>query len=451
DGEYLDGDGICYDLNDTIDDRQTSTTYYINTSAVDGGSYTDTEDVDDAWYYDDASLNFTEGSGADPLDVYFNFTEVNDFDQIVIREYYMGSASHTIHIQLWDINNDEWEDHFTFVGQDSWTTITIPIYDSSDHLFDDGNVSIRFSHEQNGITSHRLDFDFVWLVEGSEIGASTNLEGYARYKFGSNDFEGNGSIWTSGNVEGANITASGNYISNGTDWFSLQDLNTTGSGGSDSTFNATYDAFATNVSLNHTDLVWIEWGKWFYNMSNLAWDYITTNEASWLSKYNATYDAFANNVSKNYTQLTYDEFNAIWSSESIYNATYDAFANNVSKNYTQLTYDEFNAIWSSESVFNATYDAFVNNVSINYTDDTWTNWGKWFYNMSDGSYNATYDAFANNVSKNYSMLVYDEWNAIWSTGGEETQNQTYEDYVYANFTNNSNNWDGVDTVNSTII
>jgi len=54
----------------------TSITHYLNASDVTGGSYTDTEDVTDAWYYDSASLNFTEGSGTDPLDIYLNIQEL---------------------------------------------------------------------------------------------------------------------------------------------------------------------------------------------------------------------------------------------------------------------------------------------------------------------------------------------------------------------------------------
>ena len=188
-------------LNDTIDARApTSTTYYLNSSAVTGGSYTDGSDVTSAWYYgDDLKLNFTEGGGADPLDIYLNFTNVNDIDQLVMREYYLGSSSHFIQVQIWDYADSAWEDYFEFPGQSGFTIISIPVFDATDHI-DSGNVQVRLHHVQNGITSHRLYIDFVWLVEGNNIGGSTNLDGYAKYSFGYNDFSGNGDFTTTGTI-----------------------------------------------------------------------------------------------------------------------------------------------------------------------------------------------------------------------------------------------------------
>ena len=194
-GGYLEVNGTW--VSGLISDS--STTYYLNSSAVTGGSYTDGSDVTSAWYYDGASLNFTEGGGADPLDIYLNFTNVNDIDQLVMREYYLGSSSHFIQVQIWDYVDSAWEDYFEFVGQTGFTIISIPVFDATDHI-DSGNVQVRLHHVQNGITSHRLYIDFVWLVEGNNIGGSTNLDGYARYSFGYNDFSGTGNFNTSGNI-----------------------------------------------------------------------------------------------------------------------------------------------------------------------------------------------------------------------------------------------------------
>ena len=179
----------------------TSTTYYPSISAVTGGSYTDTSDITDAWYYDTPSLNFSEGGGAAPLDIYFNFTAVDDFSQLVIREYYVGSASHHIQIQIWDYDSSSWEDYFEFVGQNGYTVLTIPAYDSADHIDPvDNNVTIRLHQIQNGVSSHRLYTDFIWLIDGGNVGSSTNLDGYAKYLFGYNNFAGNGSFRTSSTV-----------------------------------------------------------------------------------------------------------------------------------------------------------------------------------------------------------------------------------------------------------
>ena len=176
-----------------------STTYYLNSSAVTGGSYTDSSDVEDAWYYDGVSLNFTEGNGVDPLDIYLNFTGVVDFSQLVMKEYYIGSASHTIQVEIWDYDDSTWESYFAFVGQTGMTQLSIPVYDSAEHI-NNSIVQVRLHHIQNGVASHRLYIDFIWLVDGSDVGSSTNLAGYAKYSFGYNDFVGNGYFNTTGDV-----------------------------------------------------------------------------------------------------------------------------------------------------------------------------------------------------------------------------------------------------------
>jgi len=194
-------------------------TYYPNSSSVTGGSYTDRENITDAWYYDEYWHNFTEGGGANPLDVYFNFSNVTGFSQLITREYYLGSSSHYIQVQIWDYDDSDWEDYFEFVGQNGMTVISIPVFDDSEHISPGGNVSVRFHHIENGITSHKLYFDFIWLVDGNNIGSSTNLDGYARYNFGFNNFAG------SGNFTGRYLNITTGMISNGTDWFSLTELN----------------------------------------------------------------------------------------------------------------------------------------------------------------------------------------------------------------------------------
>jgi hypothetical protein len=112
-----------------------------------------------------------------------------------MREYYLGSSSHTMKVQIYDFVSSTWEDYFSFVGQSGMTILTVPIFDPTDHI-NGGNVSVRLNHVQNGITSHRLYIDYIWLINGNNIGSSTNLDGYAKYNFGSNNFTGTGNFTT---------------------------------------------------------------------------------------------------------------------------------------------------------------------------------------------------------------------------------------------------------------
>ena len=139
--------------------------------------------------------------------------------------------------------------------------------------------------------------------------------------------------------------------------------------------------------------------------TNISWNQSFADNLYWgiaLGSYNATYAAYATNVSKNYTLDTFTNWNDIWL--STYNATY---ANSVT--------------WDAD--FNASFDARDN----------------------DTSYNATYAAYATNVSKNYTLDTYNNWNTVWLS----TYNVTYHNYVVANFSNKSNYWDNMNTINAT--
>ena len=162
-------------------------------------------------FYDNAVMEFVEGSATNPLIVDINFSGVTSFDHLTVREYYDGSASHTIKVQLWSFVTSSWEDYYQFVGQSGYSVLTIPVYDPEYHL-DSGNVRLRLNHVSSGISSHRLYIDFAWLTRGVQTGSSVNLTGYAEYNFAYNNFDGNGSFKTSGDVNANRFKGDGSLI-----------------------------------------------------------------------------------------------------------------------------------------------------------------------------------------------------------------------------------------------
>ena len=177
-----------------------STTYLANTSAVTGGSYIGSTNINATWYYNGASLNFSEGPGVNPMTVYINYTGVEDFSQWVTREYYGGSVSHHMVFQIWDYDSSSWESYDEIVGQTGMVWVTIPIFDPSNHI-SGGVVQTRYYHEQSGNPAHEFYIDVAWLIDGANVGASTNLDGYARYVYGSNNFNGSGNFTTTGDIK----------------------------------------------------------------------------------------------------------------------------------------------------------------------------------------------------------------------------------------------------------
>ncbi|GAF68098.1 unnamed protein product, partial [marine sediment metagenome] len=134
------------------------------------------------------------------------------------------------------------------------------------------------------------------------------------------------------------------------------------------------------------------------------------------TSYNATYAAYATNVSKNYTKIVYDNWNTSWS--STYNATYAGYDDTTLIGAVNTTLNLQGLLNSTGiySTYNATYAGS-------------TSWSEAFNTSfdardNDTSYNATYAAYATNVSKNYTKIVYDNWNTSWSS----TYNATYAGY-----------------------
>jgi len=248
-----------------------STTYYVNATYIVGGTITSTK-LNDSYWYDGITYNVSEGNGGEPLTLYLNYTNVTTFSQWVVREYYLGSSSHNIQFEIYDYTLSGWESYFNVVGQTGQTIISIPVFDSTDHV-NGGVVQTRLRHIENGITSHRLYIDFAWLVEGNNIGASTNLGGYAKYLFGYNNFVGSGNFSTTGAVNASSYIGLPVY-NNGTSNLTLSDI---------SNNLGNYSESQAGIYINITGLqtsntsVWTWLGTNYINVTGLQ----TSNTSIW--------------------------------------------------------------------------------------------------------------------------------------------------------------------------
>jgi len=162
-------------LNDTIENYLTSIIYYPNSTQTISGTST-TNNITLLWYYDSNTWNISEGNGVDALEFRVNFTRVQDFNQIFMREEYMGSSGHEIYVYLWDYNNSVWESYFEITDQESIIVEDIPVLDSNSHI-QSGKVQLRFLHIQNGISSHRFYIDTIQLIDGISTISNTEHDG----------------------------------------------------------------------------------------------------------------------------------------------------------------------------------------------------------------------------------------------------------------------------------
>lgn len=199
-GEYLDGGSDCYDLNNTIDERTKSITY-LPISVNEYGGTLDSGNYTDVWVGKDGlTVNVSEDTGADPIFTVFNFTNVSDINQIVIRIWYDGSAGHEINPCLYDYNEGGYECEYGMISDmDGFAFFSANVLDATDHI-DSGNSSLAFKHKDNGNPSHNIFYDYVSLVDGF-----STITGQETDPF----FE----MWLANPILEHNLNMSGNNIS----------------------------------------------------------------------------------------------------------------------------------------------------------------------------------------------------------------------------------------------
>ncbi len=166
DGDYLDGGGLCIGFNATVDEITKSTTYLpYNVTVIYGSPETTAEIEFINVTKDGKSLNVTEASGGNALEIIINFSNVKDINDIILRTWF-DSAVHSVVIGLWDYTTDSYEEEYGEIdSQSDFETIIIDVTDSTDHI-QNGIVSLRLRHAENGIPNHVFRLDYSALVEG---------------------------------------------------------------------------------------------------------------------------------------------------------------------------------------------------------------------------------------------------------------------------------------------
>jgi len=192
DGYYGDGDGICYDLNTTIDARTASINYNATSIETVFGTLDDGNLASVQTAKDGNSYNVSEDSGANPLEIRVNFTGVNDFNFIQFRAWYVGSVTHDIEICLWDYDDSNWECEYDppIEREDEFKFGTRDVYDATDHI-SGGLVQVQLIHNANGIPSHDFFLDYLILIEGYASLVGEEVDPFSIHRDGSTNWMGN--------------------------------------------------------------------------------------------------------------------------------------------------------------------------------------------------------------------------------------------------------------------
>lgn len=156
-----------------------ASTVQVIVGTLDGG------DVDSIKTYDEVSLNVSEDNADPGLDIRFNFTNVDDFNQVIIRFKTDSGSDHKTSIQLWDFVNNVWEDHDYYIETTIWDNPYMPIWDSSLHVgtgTNEGDVWVRILLDDMGKLAHTHYYDFIQLSKGFGTYSSTENDPLSYHK-----------------------------------------------------------------------------------------------------------------------------------------------------------------------------------------------------------------------------------------------------------------------------
>ena len=130
---------------------------------IDGGTLQLTQHPDAL--YDGVTLNFSESAGSPGIDVRMNFTDIDDFDRGVMRYKTSNLAGDKPVIQVWNYNDNDWEDYPSLEQSDTFIVITQQVFDSSVHL-ENGVVQMRIYKSANGNTNNHYYVDWLAISKG---------------------------------------------------------------------------------------------------------------------------------------------------------------------------------------------------------------------------------------------------------------------------------------------
>lgn len=343
----LDFDGSALDLNRTefnnsVNELTASVTYNATSITTIDGTL-DAGNLTSVQIINQDSYNVSEDAGANAILIQVNFTGVETFSSILLREQYNGGMGHEITIESWNYDTSSWELHGEITDQASFVESVINILDASDHV-SGGLVQIKFEHQQNGVPSHNFFLDYIALQEGFTSITSAEHDGLlGRDNIVNHPWAlpTNGSLRNASSIFVTNNVTASYYFGNGSQL--------TGISGGNSSWNQTHadglyilQANEGNLNVNSSDF-WDDLntvadilGSLINN--NLNWiNFSQANNGTFLTS--ETDPLWTGNQSNYYTKSDVDtNVTSANSSMKTYVDAQDIAVNSTMKTYTDVTF-----------------------------------------------------------------------------------------------------------------
>ncbi len=206
-GEYLDGGGACPNFNDTVSSLISSKEFNASVITTLTGTL-DSGDLDSILLREDGdTYNVSEVSGTPGWDIVINFTGVDNFNTIVLRELYEGSAAHVVNVQLRVCGTETYQTQGTINNMDDFGIVVINVFDSVNHICGgDQNVSLKLIHSSAGNINHNFFLDSAHLIKGASTSSPTETDPLSIHSSGDVKLSAN---WNQSNF---NLTGEKSYF-----------------------------------------------------------------------------------------------------------------------------------------------------------------------------------------------------------------------------------------------
>jgi len=266
--KYLSFDGSTLDfseteLNSTIDLRTISNYYNASLISTISGTLDAGNLASIIFPEDEDTYDVSEDVGADPLTIIINFSNVDSFDSIIGRVYYDGGLGHEIQLEIQRSDTGAWENYLDLTDTTDYVNIYVPVFDPEQHVFGNGDVSIRFNHVQSGIPTHNFYIDYLTIVDGW-----TTLTVADHDALGGRDSKSN-HPWALPTDGTRSLTGSWNFGA----------FNITGTGNITASYFFGNGSQLTGIATTETDPLWTA-NQSLYSLTStiLGWDYYNATD-----------------------------------------------------------------------------------------------------------------------------------------------------------------------------
>jgi len=168
--------------------------------------------------YDSIGINVSEIVASPSLDIRFNFTGIDSFNNLIFR---INTYDHNknIYFQMYNYDDEIWETYGTILQTYGYETVVYGVFDTAEHI-NNSIVQTRIYQPANGNTNHDFIIDWVSLSKGFSVPSPAENDPLSIHRTGdatlSNNWDvGNFSITNVATLEAYNLTINNGFNNGG--------------------------------------------------------------------------------------------------------------------------------------------------------------------------------------------------------------------------------------------